>query len=134
MEYPSHVKRLLILLLLAMPALGSDITSPSVLTAMNEERVRLGLRPLREDARLDAAAADRMRDMEELAYWAHEAPDGRSPFLWLRVRHYDFRFAGENLATGFESTELLVAGWMRPSGSGAVKRSATPSSSSRASS
>src|SRR5438034_4398594 len=101
------MKRLLILLLLAMPALGSDITSPSVLTAMNEERVRLGLRPLREDARLDAAAADRMRDMEELAYWAHQAPDGRSPFLWLRVRHYDFRFAGENLATGFESTELL---------------------------
>ena len=73
------MKRLLILLLLAMPALASDITTPSVLTGMNVERARFGLRALREDARLDAAAADRMRDMEELAYWAHEAPDGRSP-------------------------------------------------------
>jgi uncharacterized protein YkwD len=111
------MKRLLILLVLfAAPAYASDITRASVVAAMNEERAKLGLRPLREDQRLDAAAEDRMRDMEEQSYWAHEAPDGRSPFVWLRLRRYFFRMAGENLATGFESTELLVGGWMESKG------------------
>jgi len=107
---------LALLVLVAAPALAVDITPASVVAAMNEQRARAGLRPLREDPRLGAAAADRMRDMEELSYWAHEAPDGRSPFTWLRPRGYLFRFAGENLAAGFESTELLVGGWMESRG------------------
>ena len=111
------MKRLaLLLLFIAAPAFATDITPASVVAAMNAERARLGLRPLHEDARLDAAAADRMRDMEDLNYWGHESPDGRSPFLWLHVQHYDYRFAGENLANGFETTELLVDGWMESEG------------------
>ena len=110
------MKRLLLLLALAVPAFGADITSESVLKAMNVERAHQGLRPLRADPRLAAAAGDRMRDMEEQGYWAHVAPDGRPPFLWLKVRRYDFRFAGENLATGFETLELLVSGWMESHG------------------
>ena len=111
------MKRFIILLaLIAMPAFAADITRASVVAAMNEERAKLGLRPLREDRRLDAAAEDRMRDMEEQSYWAHESPDGRSPFLWLKMRRYFFRVAGENLATGFETTELLVDGWMESKG------------------
>lgn len=111
------IKRLtLLLLVVAAPAFAVDITPASVIAAMNEQRAQLGLRPLREDPRLDAAAADRMRDMEDLGYWAHEAPDGRSPFLWLRPHKYAFRFAGENLAAGFESLELLMGGWMESKG------------------
>src|SRR6185369_14597583 len=72
--------------------------------------------PLHFDARLNMAAEDRMRDMEDLEYWAHDAPDGRSPFVWLKARGYDFQFAGENLATGFETTEVLVQGWMESPG------------------
>ena len=100
------------LLVLAAPAFASDITSASVVAAMNEQRAKIGLRPLREDPRLDDAAADRMRDMEELSYWGHEAPDGRSPFMWLPLRRYRYRFAGENLAVGFQTNELLIEGWM----------------------
>lgn len=107
---------LALLVLVAAPAFAVDITPASVVAAMNEQRVRAGLRPLREDPRLDAAAGDRMRDMEELSYWAHEAPDGRSPFTWLRPRGYVFRFAGENLAAGFETAEHLVDGWMESKG------------------
>lgn len=111
------MKRFLsLLLLVATPALASDITRASVVAAMNEYRVEHHLPPLREDMRLDAAANDRMRDMEDQGYWAHESPDGRSPFTWLAPRGYDFHYAGENLATGFETTELLVAGWMESPG------------------
>jgi uncharacterized protein YkwD len=111
------MKRLLLLLLLvATPTLASDITRVSVVAAMNEYRAEHHLPPIREDVRLDAAAGDRMRDMEDHAYWAHESPDGRSPFTWLEPNGYTFRYAGENLATGFETTEVLVEGWMESPG------------------
>jgi Uncharacterized protein with SCP/PR1 domains len=111
------VKRfLVILLLVATPALASDITRESVVAAMNDYRAQHHLPALREDVHLDAAAGDRMKDMEDQGYWAHESPNGRSPFVWLALRGYQFHYAGENLATGFETTELLVAGWMESHG------------------
>lgn len=111
------MKRFLsLVLLVATPALASDITRASVVATMNEYRAEHHLPPLREDLRLDAAANDRMRDMEDQGYWAHESPDGRSPFTWLAPHGYDFHYAGENLASGFETTELLVAGWMESPG------------------
>jgi len=100
----------------ALPAFAVDITVNSVLASMNMYREGNGLPPLREDPRLDLAAADRMRDMEDLGYWSHESPDGRSPFQWLQPRGYTFRYAGENLAAGFETTELLVISWMESEG------------------
>jgi uncharacterized protein YkwD len=111
------VKRFLsLLLLIATPTLASDITRASVIAAMNEYRAQHQLPPLREDRRLDDAANDRMTDMEEQGYWAHESPDGRSPFTWLPAHGYEIHYAGENLAYGFETTEVLVEGWMESPG------------------
>lgn len=100
----------------ATPLVASEITSASILAAMNAARAKQGLLPLRADDRLMHAAEDRMRDMEELEYWSHDAPDGRSPFVWLRPNGYEFQHAGENLATGFDTTEVLVEGWMESPG------------------
>lgn len=101
---------------LASAASATEITQQSVIAEMNARRARIGLSPLREDTRLTEAAQDRMRDMEEQGYWAHTSPDGRSPFEWLRPRGYQFAYAGENLAAGFETTEVLVDGWMESKG------------------
>ena len=103
-------------LLVAATASAADITKATVLEQMNVRRLSRGLPPLREDARLSMAAEDRMRDMEDNNYWAHTSPDGRSPFEWLMPRGYDFWFAGENLAAGFETAEILVDGWMESQG------------------
>src|SRR5215212_590571 len=105
-----------ILLFAATSAFASDITRDAVIAQMNEYRAQAGLTPLHEDSRLELAAEDRMRDMEDLGYWAHQAPDGRSPFLWLAQRSYAFSFAGENLARGFETNEVLVSSWMESEG------------------
>lgn len=105
-----------LLLAVAAPLFAGDITPDSVLSEMNVYRAKEGLAPLHFEKRLMLAAGDRMRDMEELEYWSHDAPDGRSPFLWLQRHAYDFRFAGENLASGFETVELLVEGWMESPG------------------
>src|SRR6266849_8508217 len=106
----------LVIVAFALPAAAKDITAEQVLSSMNRYRAENGLPPLREDSRLDLAAGDRMRDMEDLGYWAHESPDGRSPFQWLKPRGYTFRYAGENLAAGFETTEILVGAWMESDG------------------
>jgi uncharacterized protein YkwD len=98
-----------------MPAL-TEITRASVLAAMNVRRAEQGLPPLHDDSRLDDVAEDRMKDMEDLGYWAHVAPDGRQPFMWYGLRHYRYHYAGENLASGFETTEVLVDSWMESPG------------------
>lgn len=112
----SRITLAALLLAFATPLFATDITPDSVLSEMNSYRAKEGLSPLHFDLRLVLAAGDRMQDMEDLEYWSHEAPDGRSPFVWLKPHGYDFRFAGENLATGFETVELLVEGWMESPG------------------
>ncbi|MCU1348403.1 MAG: hypothetical protein JWO56_1433 [Acidobacteria bacterium] len=107
---------LTVALTVASPLFARDITKQSVLDGMNAHRAERGLPPLRIDPRIDAAAGDRMHDMEDLGYWSHESPDGRSPFLWLRPHGYPYSFAGENLACGFETSEVLVDAWMESKG------------------
>lgn len=94
----------------------SEINIENVVALMNAYRAEAGLAPLSVDQRLERAADDRMRDMEELEYWAHEAPDGRSPFVWLHARGYLYSYAAENLAAGFETAPLLVSSWMESPG------------------
>lgn len=101
---------------LAVPAVGSEINAENVLRLMNEQREKRGIAPLRGDLRLEAAAIDRMRHMEEEQFWAHTAPDGTPPFLWIAPRGYRFTAAGENLARGFDSAEMLVEAWMESPG------------------
>jgi uncharacterized protein YkwD len=102
--------------LIAASSAASEITVKSVVDEMNARRSEAGLPALRADERLTDAADDRMRDMEERSYWAHVSPEGRRPFEWLRPRGYDFYYAGENLAAGFETTRLLVDSWMESKG------------------
>lgn len=106
----------LLLLLADNPLDTAEINARNVLAQMNAYRAAEGLPALREDARLVKAANDRMQHMEELAYWSHNAPDGMSPFVWLAARDYPHAFAGENLATGFETAPVLVESWMESPG------------------
>ena len=88
----------------------------AVLDEMNRERRRRGLPALLLSRSLNAAAEDRLRDMFEQGYFAHDAPDGTSPFVALRRRGYRFLSAGENLASGQGSATQVVEQWMRSPG------------------
>ena len=94
-----------------------DMTATgALLGAMNEHRQRRGLRPLHRSTRLEAAAADRIRDMFAQRYFDHVAPDGTEPFTWARHRGYSYAALGENLATGQRRAEAVVEQWMRSPG------------------
>jgi len=112
----------LLLALLLVPALAfgaddpAEITVANVIAEMNAYRAEEGLPPLVAEPRLMKSAEDRMKDMEDLGYWAHVAPDGRSPFVWLEANGYAHAYAAENLAAGFETVHVLVEGWMESHG------------------
>jgi uncharacterized protein YkwD len=89
-----------------------DVSRGALLQAMNEQRARRGLPRLHRNVRLDAAAADRIRDMFEYGYFDHVAPDGMEPFVWVRDRGYRYLRVGENLATGQRAAREVVEQWM----------------------
>lgn len=105
------------LLFAAVPLFAqSEISRATVIAAMNIERAARHLPPLHEDPRLDAAADDRVHEMQTRRYWSHIAPDGRTPFEFFLPRGYSFVAAAENLAAGFETVQRLITGWMDSSG------------------
>jgi uncharacterized protein YkwD len=94
---------------------ANDINATNVVARMNEYRAEAGLPPLRIDPSLTRAAEARMNEMAEGEWWAHEAPDGTPPFALIPI-DYDYAFAGENLAAGFDTAGLLVQSWMESRG------------------
>lgn len=112
------MKRLLLVLLFACRAFASDsseITVQRVVELMNVYRAEESLPPLHLDSSLMRAAEARMRDMEDGGWWSHESPEGTSPFTWIPI-DYDYVYAAENLAAGFETAPLLVQSWMESPG------------------
>jgi uncharacterized protein YkwD len=69
-----------------------------MLKLVNEERTKRGLKPLKPDPALTAVARAHSADMMKRGYFAHENPEGLSPFDRMRNAHITFYSAGENLA------------------------------------
>ena len=69
-----------------------------MLELVNEERRKHGLQPLKADPELTMVARAHSNDMLKKGYFAHESPDGKSPFDRMRDAKVSFTTAGENLA------------------------------------
>ena len=69
-----------------------------MLDLVNKERVAHGLRPLAPDPELTVVARKHSVDMFARGYFAHDTPEGRSPFDRMQAGGVLFQAAGENLA------------------------------------
>jgi uncharacterized protein YkwD len=69
-----------------------------MLDLVNKERAAAGLRPLVADPELTEVARRHSADMFARGYFAHDTPEGRTPFDRMRDSGVDFLTAGENLA------------------------------------
>jgi hypothetical protein len=49
-------------------------------------------------------------------YWAHNAPDGTTPWVFIKAAGYEYLYAGENLARGFTTAPDTVNAWMASPG------------------
>ncbi len=91
---------------------ATDISVPKLYERTNMERSKNGLAPLQYNEKLAAAAQQKAEDMFTQNYWAHFAPDGKSPWNFILGAGYQYEFAGENLAKNFLFSDGVVEAWM----------------------
>ena len=90
----------------------SNLTSSYLLQETNTDRAKEQKAPLELDAQLSAAAQAKAEDMAKKNYWAHNSPDGKTPWSFIGASGYQYQSAGENLAYGFSDASGVVNGWM----------------------
>lgn len=73
-------------------------------------------KPLAMDASLRCAARAHSADMADRGYFAHDTPDGVSPWDRIAAADYDANATGENIAAGYPDPEAVVDGWMNSPG------------------
>jgi uncharacterized protein YkwD len=69
-----------------------------MLDLVNQERAKAGLSPLAPDPELTEVARKHSADMFARGYFAHDTPEGKSPFDRMHDAGVRFLTAGENLA------------------------------------
>ncbi|MBI3385193.1 hypothetical protein HY030_03315 [Candidatus Gottesmanbacteria bacterium] len=93
--------------------LATNINSQDLEEAVNKERIENGLTPLKINNLLNKAATEKANDMFTKGYWAHFAPDGKTPWFFIDQAGYQYKYAGENLARDFALSNQVVAAWMK---------------------
>ncbi len=69
-----------------------------MLEMVNKERAKEGLPALKADPEMTRVARAHSRDMFVRGYFAHNSPEGKTPFDRMRAAGVQFNAAGENLA------------------------------------
>lgn len=93
-------------------AKASSINSANIIALTNQERSSQGLNTLNNNSQLAAAALAKANDMFEKQYWDHFGPNGETPWQFIRAAGYNYVYAGENLAKGFQTAEGVHEAWM----------------------
>lgn len=87
-----------------------------VFRLLNALRTSQGLRPLKMDRSLGAAARHHANDMSARDYFSHTTPDGKGPGSRARSHGYDGRMIGENIARGQQGPAQVMQSWESSSG------------------
>ena len=91
---------------------ATDIQTDKLLILTNQKRAESGLNPLALDNRLSTAAMQKAADMFANNYWAHNSPQGKTPWDFINGSGYVYTVAGENLAKNFADSDGVVQAWM----------------------
>ena len=97
--------------------LSAYLTRSKVIYWTNFQREEFGLPPLKENIKLNAAAAIKVEDMFQNQYFTHISPSGEGVGDLAKIVKYEFIIIGENLALGnFKDDSTLVQAWMESPG------------------
>jgi hypothetical protein len=102
--------------LICLPSNVQAVGSMELVSLTNSQRSNNGLPPLSYNGRLAASAYAKAQHMLANDYWAHTAPDGTTPWVFVRQAGYAYTTVGENLARGFQSDSAIVSSWMNSPG------------------
>ncbi|MEV6674663.1 CAP domain-containing protein [Streptomyces sp. NPDC051162] len=86
-----------------------------ILALVNQERAKVGARPLAPSPRLASLAQSFSDDMARRGFFAHTDPDGRTP--WDRAAGRGIgNLGGENIARGQPDPRAVMEAWMNSTG------------------
>lgn len=91
---------------------ATDIHVEQLLQETNTIRQAKGLPVLTVNQQLSQAAGKKAQDMFAKGYWAHNSPDGATPWDFIAGSGYRYVVAGENLAKNFSTSQSVVQAWM----------------------
>ena len=91
-------------------------TEQQVLSLVNQERSRAGIKPLEMDWELQRVARVKACDMAEKGYFSHQSPTYGSPFDMMKQFGVSYRSAGENIAEGQRTPAEVMQAWMNSQG------------------
>lgn len=91
---------------------ASNIDVNSIVAQTNAERRAGGLSDLQLSPILSESARQKASHMFEKNYWAHNGPDGTSPWDFFKAVNYNYLYAGENLARDFNDSASVTKAWM----------------------
>lgn len=87
----------------------------AVLTLVNQERAKVGCRPVTADGDLAKLAGNFSQDMARRGFFSHNSPDGQSP--WDRAEAMGISdLGGENIARGQANAQSVMDSWMNSPG------------------
>lgn len=94
--------------------LGPEIDAEveQFVTLMNAHRSSVGCAPLTWRDDVATVAQAHSEDMIARGYFAHESPDGYSPFDRLSYAGIAYSRAAENIAWGYPSAAAVLEGWL----------------------
>ncbi|MBN2094281.1 MAG: CAP domain-containing protein [Candidatus Zambryskibacteria bacterium] len=90
----------------------SAIYASVLVNLTNKDRVAANIEELKVNPILERAAQMKADDMAEKGYFAHNTPDGKTPWYWFERAGYKYIYAGENLAVNFQDSEDIETAWM----------------------
>lgn len=94
----------------------ANISIDDLVRLTNIQRKQAGLTALSLNPKLSQAATMKAHYMFEKNFWAHNAPDGTTPWLFIKSSGYQYIYAGENLARGFNTANDAMNAWMASPG------------------
>ncbi len=82
----------------------------------NQYRINAGLSPLVLSGLLSSSAQAKANDMASKSYFAHNSPEGATPWTFFDSVGYSYTTAGENLALTNQSASSVADGWYNSPG------------------
>jgi uncharacterized protein YkwD len=114
---------LIAIVLIGVPSLRTNVFDSlsaiyaSVLVNLtNQNRAVANVSQLIVNPILEKAAQMKADDMAAKGYFAHNTPDGKTPWYWFNLAGYKYTYAGENLAVNFQESADVETAWMNSHG------------------
>ncbi|TLS50067.1 LysM peptidoglycan-binding domain-containing protein [Paenibacillus antri] len=90
--------------------------SQQIVTLVNQEREKAGLKPLLSNNSLSVMALDKAKEMYNSNYFSHTSPTYGSPFQMMNAYGIRYTYAGENIAKGQRTPQEVMNAWMNSTG------------------